>query len=181
MCRERQNQEARELEKQQKEREKERERAERERQEREKLERERQERQEREKMERERQERIEQERQERERLEKQRAAEQAVHKHFEESFRLAHQKVSTLYVMYCCAEVAIQKEREILSVMCEVCDFIVLVLLRYYTTLIIDHFVLFINLHRYEVWNFSFSLYIIICVINVFMITLCQQQIYRIE
>lgn len=31
---------------------------------------------------------------ERERLEKQRAAEQAVHKHFEESFRLAQQKVS---------------------------------------------------------------------------------------
>lgn len=31
---------------------------------------------------------------ERERLEKQRAAEQAVHKHFEESLRLAQQKVS---------------------------------------------------------------------------------------
>lgn len=89
MCRERQTQEARELEKQHKERE-ERERAERERQEREKVERERQER---EKMERER-------RQERDRIEKQRAAEQAVHKHFEESLRLAHQKVSSLYFCY---------------------------------------------------------------------------------
>lgn len=92
LCRERQNQEARELEKQHKEREKERERAERERQEREKLERERQERQEREKMERERQERIEQERQDQE---KQRAA-QAVHQHFEESLRLAQQRVGAL-------------------------------------------------------------------------------------
>ncbi|PSN38314.1 hypothetical protein C0J52_23730 [Blattella germanica] len=90
---ERQNQEARELEKQHKEREKERERLERERerQEREKLERER-ERQEREKMERERLERLEQERQERDRLEKQRLVDQAVHKHFEESLRLAQQK-----------------------------------------------------------------------------------------
>ncbi|XP_023290619.1 pair-rule protein odd-paired-like [Orussus abietinus] len=34
---------------------------------------------------------------ERERLEKQRAAEQAVHKHFEESLRLAQQKVSLVY------------------------------------------------------------------------------------
>lgn len=34
---------------------------------------------------------------ERERLEKQRAAEQAVHKHFEESLRLAQQKVSQAY------------------------------------------------------------------------------------
>ena len=64
--RERQSQEAaRELEKQQKERE----------------------RQEREKMER--------DQQEREKMEKQRAAEQAVHRHFEESLRLANQKVST--------------------------------------------------------------------------------------
>ena len=35
--------------------------------------------------------------QERERQEKLRAAEQAVHKHFEESLRLAHQKVITIY------------------------------------------------------------------------------------
>ncbi|KAF5299466.1 hypothetical protein FQR65_LT01046 [Abscondita terminalis] len=82
LLRERQNQEAREIEKQQlKEREqKERERLERERQEREKIERER----EREKHEKERE-------QERERQEKQRA-EQAVHKHFEESFRRINQK-----------------------------------------------------------------------------------------
>lgn len=38
-------------------------------------------------------ERAERERQDREKLEKQRAAEQAVHKHFEESLRLAQQKV----------------------------------------------------------------------------------------
>uniref|UniRef100_A0A1Y1LQ77 [histone H3]-dimethyl-L-lysine(9) demethylase n=2 Tax=Photinus pyralis TaxID=7054 RepID=A0A1Y1LQ77_PHOPY len=78
LLRDRQTQEARELEKQQhKERElKERERLERERQEREKLERE--------KHEKERE-------QERERQEKQRA-EQAVHKHFEESFRRINQK-----------------------------------------------------------------------------------------
>ncbi|XP_046386731.1 lysine-specific demethylase 3B-like isoform X4 [Ischnura elegans] len=69
LLRERREQEARELEKQHKERE----RAERERAEREKAERERR------------------EQQERERMEK-RAAEQAVHKHFEESLRLAHQK-----------------------------------------------------------------------------------------
>jgi hypothetical protein len=36
---------------------------------------------------------------ERERIEKQRAAEQAVHKHFEESLRLAQQKVSLLYTL----------------------------------------------------------------------------------
>lgn len=83
--RERREQEVREIEKQHKEREKERERMERERL------------QEREKMEREREKQIERDRidreQERERQEKQRAAEQAVHKHFEESLRLAHQKV----------------------------------------------------------------------------------------
>lgn len=81
--RERREQEVREMEKQHKERE---------RQEREKLDRDRQERDKQLSMERER-ERQERE-QERERLEKQRAAEQAVHKHFEESLRLAHQKVS---------------------------------------------------------------------------------------
>jgi len=36
---------------------------------------------------------------ERERLEKQRAAEQAVHKHFEESLRLAQQKVSQVLLL----------------------------------------------------------------------------------
>lgn len=72
--RDRREQEARELEKQ-KEREREREKVERE------------------KQERERQERIE-----REKLEKQRAAEQAVHKHFEESLRLAHQKFSQVFL-----------------------------------------------------------------------------------
>lgn len=41
----------------------------------------------------------ERERLERERLEKQRAAEQAVHKHFEESLRLAQQKVSDRLVI----------------------------------------------------------------------------------
>lgn len=57
---------------------------------------------EREKVEREKQERERQERIEREKLEKQRAAEQAVHKHFEESLRLAHQKVSSvLFLMFC--------------------------------------------------------------------------------
>jgi hypothetical protein len=39
---------------------------------------------------------------ERERLEKQRAAEQAVHKHFEESLRLAQQKVSQASFLFDC-------------------------------------------------------------------------------
>ena len=55
------------------------------------------ERQEREKLERERQEREKKEREEKERKEQQRITEQAVHKHFEESLRLAAQtKVITL-------------------------------------------------------------------------------------
>lgn len=84
--RERREQEVREMEKQHKEREQQQ-------KERERLERER-DRQEREKVEREKQERDRLERdQERDRQEKQRAAEQAVHKHFEESLRLAQQKV----------------------------------------------------------------------------------------